>query len=138
MRLAASVLAIGLACAACSEGAPDEFDQRLAQWEETAPENYSFTLFLGTFFGGTSLELAVRSGVLEILSEETDGPSVGAEGAATIDEMFDLLRTAYADADTVRAVYDEDYGFPVDVRVDWVSEAVDDESWFEITDFVAE
>ena len=57
---------------------------------------------------------------------------------STIDRIFEQLqKDSNGEADEVVAAYDATYGFPNDVKIDYVKEATDDEIWFTISDFEA-
>ena len=67
------------------------------------------------------------------------------QGFATVDKLFDQIEnsfqiqgnvdTAGDKADEVKVTYDETYGFPSQINVDFIKEAVDDELSLQITDF---
>jgi hypothetical protein len=54
---------------------------------------------------------------------------------ANVDSLFTWLGDALANADKVEAVYDEMYGFPTSVAVDYITEATDDEIWVDVSNF---
>jgi Family of unknown function (DUF6174) len=54
----------------------------------------------------------------------------------SIDEVFDLAERAIRDSDAVAIDYDPAFGFPVNIRIDWHADTVDDEDSYGITDFV--
>lgn len=140
------LLMLTLILAACSGGAASEFDKNLAKWNGANISHYRYSLFIGCFcpFGGDMpLTIEVKDG--EIISmtrvdgapiSQTD-PSYGVyESYATIDRIFLKLEADLTgEADDVAVTYDSSYGFPANVAVDYIKEAVDDEISYQISDF---
>jgi hypothetical protein len=57
---------------------------------------------------------------------------------ATIDRIFAEIDADLAGAaDEVTATYDPTYGFPVEVTIDYVKEATDEERYLTVSDFEA-
>jgi len=54
---------------------------------------------------------------------------------STIDQIFVQLKDALAEAAEVNASYDPTYGYPVNINIDQVKDAVDDELSLQITNF---
>ena len=58
------------------------------------------------------------------------------EKFATIDRIFAEIEADLAGAaDQVTVTYDPTYGFPVDLTIDYVQEATDDELYITVSDF---
>ena len=58
------------------------------------------------------------------------------ERFSTIDRSFSELEADLAGAaDEVTVTYDRTYGFPVEVTIDYVKEATDDELYLTVSDF---
>lgn len=53
----------------------------------------------------------------------------------SIEELFDLIATS-ADGDLVVATFDQDRGYPVNVYIDQIANAVDDELTYWVQDLV--
>lgn len=69
----------------------------------------------------------------------TDGVPVTSptfEKFNTVDKLFDYIDNAYEEgAFEVRVTYDEDLGIPMDVHVDFIENAVDEELGFTVSGF---
>jgi hypothetical protein len=57
------------------------------------------------------------------------------DGFPTIDDLFDEIQEAIDGADQIEASYDEDRGYPIHVFMDWITNAIDDEMSFQVTDY---
>ncbi len=55
----------------------------------------------------------------------------------TVEDVFAALRRAQRDADEVEATYHSDFGYPREVHVDEISQAIDDEHQYRILSLVA-
>jgi hypothetical protein len=134
-----------LALAACSfQPGGSEFERARTRWQEHAPVHYRYQLQVGCFCPFADrmpLTIEVRDGqTVSILA--ADGSPVSAdemsmfERYATIDKLFDLTGAALdGDADKVEVTYDEKYGFPVQVNIDYIEQAVDDELGLQVSAF---
>ena len=68
-------------------------------------------------------------------SEEVALPPEKLSWYRTIDDLFSLVETAQANAETVRVEFDTKLGYPVSIYVDYVGEFVGDELGIEVTGF---
>lgn len=143
--------AIAISCfvlAACSPTEPTEYDafaasQRL--WEEREPPAYRFVFQRGGCecapSWGLPMEVTVRGGAIESITladglDPDEFPTPNRNSAATIDELFALIRKALdEDADLVEVTYDREMGYPTEIRVDWFEAMADDEFVIWIRDF---
>ncbi|MEO0557979.1 MAG: DUF6174 domain-containing protein [Bacteroidota bacterium] len=135
MRVRAGLLAVTLAFSGCSL-----FDSRPTY---SGPSDYAFTLRIGCFCPYVGpLRISVKdSNVIDVhqLGPVDGGPTPQAwidEQAMTLDELADLVDRAHRDADDVDVTYDPTYGFPTDVYIDWIRDAVDDEIGYTVTNYV--
>ena len=132
------LMLLALILAACSTGTKSEFDTNLEQWQDANINHYSFELRVICFCPGTDkmpLTIEVQDG--EVVSMTyADGNPVAPEDPqfefysrfATIDRLFSELKADLdGAADGVTVVYDPTYGFPSEVRIDMIKEAIDDE-----------
>ena len=110
----------------------------------TGPADYAFTLRVGCFcpYAGP-LRITVNED--EVVDVRQLDPQDG-EGnvddwieqqAMTLAELDALVDRAHREADDVTVEYDPTYGFPTDVYIDWIKDAVDDEIGYTVTDYVA-
>lgn len=131
---------------ACSFGTQSEFEGNYAKWQKAGITHYSFSLGIGCFcpFGDKMpLNIEVKDG--EILSmKSSDGTPISSTDPefetfsryATIDRIFSELKAALGgEADEVTVSYDATYGFPTQISIDYIKQAVDDEMGFTISDF---
>lgn len=134
--------------AACSAVPKSELARNREKWDAANIDSYRMTLFIGCFCGFTDkmpLTVEVRKG--EVVSMTyADGTQVGAaepgreffDRFATIDRLFaDLESGDSSKADKVEITYDPTYGFPAQVSVDAIQNAVDDEYSVQISNFEA-
>ena len=137
---------LALILAACSAGSTSDFDKNLAKWSGANISHYRYQLFIGCFcpFGGDMpLTIEVKDG--EVVSmTRSDGTAVNStdpsydifESYATIDRVFLKLEADQSgDADEVIATFDSNYGFPANVAVDNIKEAIDDEISYQVSEF---
>lgn len=136
------VLAIILA--ACTGAS--EYDQSLAKWQAADISHYRFQLFIGCFCPFAEdmpLTIEVLDGeVVSITSAdgspvETSDPSFGTyDSYATIDRLFlELKANLSGEAEEVVVTYDPTYGFPVNIAIDRIKAAVDDELSLQVSNF---
>ena len=135
---------IVLALAACSAGNQTEIERNKEKWQDANITHYRYNLTLGCF--------CVFSQDIPLVIEVMDGNVVSMEYKnrnpidttnrefferfSTIDRIFSELEADLAGAaDEVTVTYDPTYGFPVEVTIDYVKEATDDELYLTISDF---
>jgi len=140
--------------AACSAGAQaegnppqenqSEIERNKEKWRDAKISHYRYKLHLTCFCAFSQdmpLVIEVMDG--EIVSMEyQNGNPIDAtnrelfERFSTIDRIFSELEADLAGAaDEVTVTYDPTYGFPVEVTIDYVKEATDDELYLTISDF---
>jgi len=140
--------------AACSTGAQavgdptqesqSEIERNKEKWQDANITHYRFNLNISCFCVFTQdmpLVIEVMDG--EVVSMEyQNGNPIDAtnreffERFSTIDRIFSELEADLAGAaDEVTVTYDPTYGFPVEVTIDYVKEATDDELYLTISDF---
>ncbi len=141
------LLVIVFVLAACSAQPSSEFDNNMSKWEKAGISHYRYVLFISCFCPFTEdmpLTIEVKDGVV-ISMTSSDGtpvsptdPSYGTyETYSTIDRIFlNLKADLTGEADEVAVTYDSAYGFPLSISVDQIKEAIDDEFYIQITEFV--
>ncbi len=132
--------------AACTAGAPSEFDRNAAKWKDAGVSHYSFSLFIGCFCPFAQdmpLNIEVKDGEVVSLTRFDGTPIDPTDPAyetyisyATIDLIFLKLETALTEAEGVIVAYESVYGYPANIAIDYIKEAVDDELSFQISNFV--
>ncbi len=140
------LLMLAFILAACSAGSPTDFEKNLAKWNDANISHYRYQLFIGCFCpfaGDMPLTIEVKNGEIASMTRfdgtpisEAD-PSYGIyESYATIDRVFLKLEADQTgDADEVIVTFDSTYGFPANVAVDNIKEAVDDEISYQVSNF---
>jgi len=143
--------------AACSTGVQDggnppqenqtEFERNQEKWQDANISHYRYKLHLScfcVFSQDMPLIIEVMDGKVVSMEYQT-GNSMDAssrelfERYATIDRIFLELEADLAGAaDEVTIVtFDPTYGFPVEITIDFVKEAIDDELYLTLSDFEA-
>ena len=114
-----------------------------AEWDEPADYRFAVTSSCGerAFIG--DYRVTVRGG--QVAAAETADPDTGKwtpvdprwlPDVLTLRDMLDEAREAQEQgADTVEVVTDPADGHPVEVRVDRETNAIDDESCYDVTDY---
>lgn len=109
----------------------------------SGPDDYAYTLHVGCFCVVTGpLHITVRDGEVtdvELLEPSEDAPPPSeeeiAERALTLVELSDLAARARREADDVDVRYDPTYGHPIELSIDWRSNATDDEFTYTASDY---
>jgi hypothetical protein len=139
------LLIIAIMLAACSAMQPkSEVDRAREKWDAAKISHYSFNLFIGCFCVYTQdmpLIIEVKNG--EVVSmkyqsgkEIESGNLDYFQRFATIEKIFDELKKDQGgEADKVTVEYDETYGFPKQVSIDFIEQAADDELGLTVSDF---
>ena len=137
---------IVLALAACSMGNQTEIEGNQEKWRDANISHYRFNLSIGcfcVFSQDMPLVIEVMDGKV-VSMEYQSGNAIDATSReffdkfTTIDWIFSELEADLAGAaDEVTVAYDPTYGFPVDVTIDYVKEAIDDELYLTVSGFEA-
>src|SRR6185503_18172617 len=133
---------IVLALAACSMGSQTEIARNKEKWQDANITHYRYDLTLGCFcVFSQDMPLVIEVMDSKVVSMEyQNGNPIDAtnreffERFSTIDRIFSELEADLAGAaDEVTVTYDPTYGFPVEVSIDYVKEATDDELYLTIS-----
>lgn len=135
---------IALALAACSLGSQTEIERNKEKWQAANISHYRFNLFVGcfcVFSQDMPLVIEVQNG--EVVSMEyQSGKEIDAgsrelfEQYATIDRIFaELEKDINGEADEVVVKYDPTFGFPTEVNIDFIKDAIDDEQALTVSNF---
>ena len=131
--------------AACSLGG-SELSRNQQKWTDANITHYRFSLNIGCFCVFRSeMPLTVEIFNGEVVSMTgADGTVIDAANAnyayystyATIDRLFaELESDSLREADEVTVKYDPTYGFPTEVTIDFIKDAVDDELYLSASGF---
>jgi hypothetical protein len=111
------------------------------QWELAAIDDYEFVVENRCFcmLGGRPVRVVVRDGSIVSLTVLSTGEPVEEQFAGayrTIDGLFDVVRDARErDAYAMQVRYDDVYGYPDDVFIDYSDRMADEEFGWRITSF---
>ncbi len=141
--LAVATAALLTACAdATGPTDPDLLlRQNMARWASRGPADYRYVITrfcecLAESAGPTTV--VVRNGEVETRRYAT-GASVHPQYESLftpVPGLFDLIRRAIDTPAAGLAVrYDDTYGFPASIQIDWVAGTADDEVSYRITEF---
>ena len=137
-------LFLALALAACSALGQSDFSRNQQKWQDADVSHYRFHLFISCFCIFTQdmpLVIEVKDG--EVVSMEYQNGNPIDEGSrelfnkyATIDRLFSELEAALGgEAEEVTVKYDSTHGFPVELNIDFIKQAADDELYLTVSDF---
>jgi len=130
--------------ASCAVMAQSENDRNLGTWNEQGISHYRFNLFVGCFcpFGQDMPLIIEVKDELIVSMEYTSGNPIDASNTeyfrrfATIDRLFtEVENLVNGEADEVIVTYDPTYGFPTQISIDYIKNAVDDELSLTVSDF---
>jgi uncharacterized protein DUF6174 len=147
-------IVLALMLSACSAIAPkSDVDRAREKWQDAKISHYRFDLFIGCFCVYTQdMPLLVEVKDAQVVSMQyQSGKEIEAgnleyfQRFATFDKLFEEIENGFASkgsedtagskADEVKVTYDETYGFPTQVSIDFIKDAVDDELGLTISNF---
>ena len=148
------LLILAIVLAACSAVQPkSEVERAREKWQNTNISHYRFKLFFGCFCAFSQdmpLNIEVKDGQVVSMQYQS-GNEIDPNlleyfnRFTTIDRLFDEIEsgfeikdnvdTAGDKADEVKVTYDETYGFPTQINIDFIKNAVDDELSLQISEF---
>lgn len=131
---------------ACSSSPVTELSENRAKWIDAKATHYRYSLSIGCFcpfMEDMPLTIEVQNGkTISIM--DRDGNVIAPDNPSAeyylrysnMDSIFDNLEADLAgEADEVIVTYDPTYGFPSQISIDFIKEAVDDETSYTINDF---
>ncbi len=139
------LLIIAIMLTACSAlQTKSEVDRASEKWQAANISHYRFNLFIGCFCVYTQdmpLIIEVKDGKVVSMKYQS-GKEIESgnldyfQRFATIDKIFDELKKDLGgEADKVTVEYDETYGFPKQVSIDFIEQAADDELGLTVSEF---
>lgn len=108
------------------------------RWQQAGVQDYQVVVQNLCFCGYTRpVRLTVRQGtVVSRVDAETGEVAPSYANARDIPELFDLVREAIErDAYKMTVTYDPQYGFPRQINIDYIGNAVDDELSVTVSEF---
>ena len=130
-----------MSCSSALGPEQSELDRARGRWESVGSESYGFRFQRGCFCPPEivrPVRIEVRDGVvISAVDPDTNEPvDPPPDGFPTIDDLFDEIQDAIdRGAHTVDATYDESFGYPVQVFIDWIRNAIDDEMSFQLSEY---
>ena len=146
-KLIISMMIFILAACAPSGAGGSELERNRQTWESAGISHYRFELNLSCFCAfHDQMPLAVEVKNGEVVSiTAVDGNPVSADdpnyrhfiNLGTIDRLFAELDDVIgsADAGEVTVTYDDTLGFPTEVSIDYIDQAIDDELYVSVSGF---
>lgn len=139
------IIAIVLtACSAVATEVPSALESARDKWQNANISHYRFNVNVSCFCAFTQempLIVEVQNGEVASLEyqsgNEIDPASLEFfQRFVTVDRLFEEIEKDQAgEADEVVVEYDETYGFPTTITIDFVEEATDDELYLTISEF---
>ncbi len=124
-----------------NESDDDEIDLRIAEqrWLRSGVQDYQIVVQHLCFCGYVRpVRLTVRSGSIVSRVDAETGEPVPPQGShiGAIPDLFDLVREALEqDAYSLAVTYHVTYGFPTQINIDYIGNAVDDELAVKASEF---
>jgi hypothetical protein len=123
-----------------SEGSMTAASEARDRWEQAGIDDYSFDLDVVCFCTiGGRFHVVVEDGVPVSVTQQGDAIDPGQYDFIefTVDGLFELAETwgGGLEPDQMVAAFDPELGYPMDLRIDAISEAVDDEVTVVVHDF---
>lgn len=110
-----------------------------ARWEHSGIDDYRFTLHRLCFCGSNDpVRVVVLDGSVVSQTIETTGDPVPVEEGQyypDVPGLFAIIEEARVNADYLTTEFDETYGYPVLISIDWEERTADDEIAFRVENF---
>jgi hypothetical protein len=140
------LITLTVVLAGCSLGAQSTFSRNLERWQASGVTHYRFSLFVGCFCAFSQrMPLTVEVNGNRVVSMTyADGISISPgeqdfeyfSRFATIDRIFTELQSVLAgEADEVSVTYNAEFGFPEQINIDYIKQALDDELSLSVSNF---
>lgn len=140
-RIISFIFVLVFLLTACGGGSP--LEQNRDKWERQNIGHYRYTLTVTCFciFAGAEVTYEVQNGqvVNETVLPHPDRQIDAAEISEfyqqynTIEKVFDFVEQASNEADEVIVEYDQTYGFPTEISVDYSKETIDEEIYLTLS-----
>lgn len=127
----------------------DNFRENQNLWQQQGIEDYSFEFSKLCYCGGlfNPAKIVVKADTIHaVLDPETGKPLRDPQTGElvllnypnsfnTIDELFDVIENARKKADELDVEYDQEFGYPEYISIDYIKEAIDDEISYRVQNF---
>lgn len=139
-----------LAVAACRDINVEDLDVAKEKWQNLMAEKYAFELRIDCECLGSEVTparvIVENNKITGVNDVMTGDPMVNPFDSTlvidnltglfkTVDDFFEEIDRARADADELNTDFDGTYGFPTLIYIDWMSKAVDDEVSYHLGGF---
>lgn len=114
-----------------------DLEEKRATWSTNKPDQFQYLIRRRCFCGEEIVrpfKVIVRNGAVRVLAID-DAPVKMLPAIASVEDLFDVLEKAIREADRVSVAYSDEYAFPVQIRIDWSSEVIDEEDSYQISSF---
>jgi hypothetical protein len=108
--------------------AHDKLAHNLTTWLQGEPEKYSYVVRQGCMFVASSKVLVVNGVALFEKVDEYDSELV-------ISDVFKAANKGLFEAARIKITYHPKYAFPQVIEVDWRKDVIDDECFYEVSEF---
>jgi hypothetical protein len=111
-------------------GADDDLEDARRKWGRQGIDSYSFVVREICFcpLEGPFRVTVIRDRVASVTDAETGAPATPRSGVPlTVDALFAVVEDALETADEVEVRYDPALGYPAEIAIDRIRQAVDDE-----------
>ena len=137
------ILLVGLtACRSAGQSPQRVLERNQNSWHDVEPAHYQFILQVGCFCVPDvtrPVQIEVQGGAVVRKSYMDNGEVVGNEFFEpydTIEELFGVIQAAIdQEADVIDIAYHPDYGYPEQISLDSIKEALDDEVVYRVSAF---
>jgi hypothetical protein len=142
--LASILTALVFVAISCTALAQSTLNSHRKRWETHNIQHYRYTLRMYCLCPYTeSVNIEVRNGLAVSVLDWSGAPSSGDiifsqyfDHADTVDKLFGVIEGALAQgADDVSVDYDNDYGYPTHIYIDFYRAGHDDEISYFLRDF---
>jgi Family of unknown function (DUF6174) len=138
-----SLLFLGVLISGCTLTGPGstaeltDIVEARARWEQWGLDDYDIDLTRSCFcIGAGEMTVLVRDDtVAAVLQEDNLWSSDQSwwQYIPTVDGLFDLAEEALDDAASADVTFSQSHGYPVEISIDWIREAVDDEISYSVS-----
>jgi hypothetical protein len=147
-RTRAAVLAFAVAVAGCGSpfspsGPERDLEEARRTWSRQGIDSYRFEVsqlcFCGPDTHGTFAVVVVRGRVTSVTDAETGAPRTPNPFVPlTVEALFAKVEDAIdQDADRLEVRYDPRLGYPLEIAIDFIEHAIDDEVTYTASDLAA-
>jgi hypothetical protein len=119
--------------AACGHGVPSALRMQHQAWDNLRLFDYQYDLLASGFCGVTTTHIQVRGG--QLVSATVEHPGCDVIPPLGIDGVFDFVAGDYRHGYGMKVTYDPTLHYPMQVSVDPIKNAIDDEYGLEIRNF---